>query len=145
MTLQARRLIVAVPLSELLAVLSMVMLGSVVFATLNATVTLRILEMQRLALLTAPITGFVFCLLGGWWVTRRTTADHVRNGVVLGLVVAAIDLGLLIASGAPVRVLMVTSAAARIAGGYCGGLLARKSAQVRGEEIGEAKQHRHLA
>jgi hypothetical protein len=103
--------------------------GNIAFATLDATVTARILEVQRLALWTAPTAGFVCCLLGGWWVARRASADHERNGLVLGIAVAAIDLGLLIASGAPFDMLMVTSGAGRLAGGWCGGVLARRSVQ----------------
>jgi hypothetical protein len=126
MTLRIGRLIVAIPLAELLAVGSMIVLGNVANSTLDATTTARILAVQRLALWTAPTAGFVFCVLGGWWVARRATAGHERNGVVLGVAVAIIDLGLLIVSGAPFGLLMVTSAAGRVVGGWCGGLLAKR-------------------
>jgi hypothetical protein len=128
MTLNTRRLIVAVPLAEPLAVAGMVGPGFVAISTLDAATTARILEVQRLALWTAPTAGFVLCLLGGWWVARRASAGHERNGFVLGIAVATIDLGLLIASGAPFGLLMVTSATGRLAGGWCGGLLAKRRA-----------------
>jgi hypothetical protein len=129
MTLRIGHLIVAAPIVELLAIAGIVVPGNIAFATLDATVTARILEVQRLALWTAPTAGFVFCLLGGWWVARRASADHERNGLVLGIAVAAVDLGLLIVSGAPFGLLMVTSVAGRIAGGWCGGMLAKPRAQ----------------
>lgn len=128
MTLRVGRLIVAIPLAELLAVGCMIVLGNVANSTLDATTTARILAVQRLALWSAPTAGFVFCLLGGWWVARRASAGHERNGIVRGVAVAIIDLGLLIASGAPFGLLMVTSAAGRLAGGWCGGLLAKRRA-----------------
>jgi hypothetical protein len=121
-------LLVAVPLAELLAVAGMMVPGNVVNSTLDATTTARILAVQQLALWTAPTAGFVFCLLGGWWVARRASAGHELNGLVLGIAVAAVDLGLLIASGAPFGLLMVTAPAGRLAGGWCGGLLAKRRA-----------------
>lgn len=126
MTVRVLRLLVAAPAAELLAVAAMLVPGMVLFFTLDATTTARMIEMQRLALWTAPATGFALCLIGGWWVARRAGSGHGRNGAALGGAVAIIDLALLIASGAPFGVLMVSSFAARIAGGYCGGLIAKQ-------------------
>jgi hypothetical protein len=128
----ARRLIVAVPIAEMLAIVGTVVPAVIVFATFDATVTARIIEMQRLTLFSAPTAGFVFCLLGGWWVARRATADPARSGLVLGIAVAAIDLVLLTASGAPFGMLTVTSIVGRIAGGYCGGVLAERGTRAAG-------------
>lgn len=125
--LRTRRLIVAVPIVELLCVIGMVVPAGLAFVLFDATVTARILEMQRLALWTAPTAGFVFCLLGGWWVARRPQAGEERNGLLLGVAVAAIDLALLIAAGAPLGALMVVSVVGRLAGGYCGGVLAARA------------------
>jgi hypothetical protein len=127
MTLRARRLIVAAPIAELLAVLGMLVPGGILFGSLDATSTGRMVEAQRLALWTAPTAGYVFCLLGAWWVARRANDAHERNGLALGVVVALIDFALLIASGAPFGVLMLSSVTARIAGGYCGGVLAKRA------------------
>jgi hypothetical protein len=128
--LRGRRLIVAAPIAELLAVAVMVASGALVFAFLDATVTARIIEMQRVAFWVAPAAGFVACALGGWWVARRPGAGEDHNGLALGIVVAVIDLALLVASGAPVGVLTLTSVVGRIAGGYCGGLLARRASRA---------------
>jgi len=129
MTIRAGRLLVAAPLAELLSVAGMLVPGFAVFFTLaSTTATGRIMEMQSLALWTAPLAGFVFCLLGGWWIARGTTVGHERSGLVLGVSVAMIDLALLAASGAPFGALYVSSPVARIAGGYCGALLAKRRA-----------------
>jgi uncharacterized membrane protein YccF (DUF307 family) len=102
------------------------------FATLKATVTARMFEMQASALWSAPVAGFLFCLLGGWWVARGVEVAHVRNGVVLGTAVAVSDLALLVVSGAPFGALMVSSVLSRIVGGYCGGKIAlRRARRVR--------------
>ena len=106
----------------------MMLPGIIVFAAMNATVVEKMLSMQRLALLTGPAAGFLCCVLGALWVLRGANAGHERNGLALGIAVALVDLSLLIASGAPVGVLMITSVASRIAGGYCGGLLAKRRA-----------------
>ena len=127
MSLRPRRLLIAVPLAELLAVAGMMAPAMIAFATFNATVTARILEMQHVALWSGPAAGFLFCLLGGWWVARGAVAGHERNGLALGAGVALIELVLLTASGAPFGVLYVSASAARVAGGYCGGVLAKRA------------------
>jgi hypothetical protein len=124
MTLRGRRLIIAAPIAELLAVVTIMVPSMITFATLDATVTMRMIEMQRLAVWTAPVAGFLACLLGGWWVARRASGDHTRNGLVLGIAVAIVDLALLLAAGAPLGALLVGSIDGRVAGGYCGGLVA---------------------
>lgn len=101
----------------------------IAFMTFDATVRARITEMQWVALWAAPVAGFVFCLLGAWWVGRGIAAGYERNGLALGVGVALIELVFLIASGAPFGVIYVSALAARIAGGYCGGLLAKRRAR----------------
>jgi hypothetical protein len=126
MSLRVGRLILATPVAELLAVAGMLAPSLVQFATLEATVTARMFEMQATALWSAPAAGFLFCLLAGWWVARGVGVAHERNGVTVGTAVAVIDLALLVVSGAPFGVLMVSSLLSRIAGGYCGGMIARR-------------------
>jgi hypothetical protein len=59
-------------------------------------------------------------------VARGASHAHERNGSALGATVAAIDLALMLASGASFGPLLVSSPAARVVGGYCGGLLAKR-------------------
>jgi len=129
MSLRYRRLLVATPSAELLAVAGMLVPAMVPFVTMKATVTARMFEMQDVALWSGPAAGFVFCLLGGWWVARGASAAHARNGIALGIAVAAVDLVLLVASGAPIGTLMASSVASRVLGGYCGGAIARTFAR----------------
>lgn len=132
MTLRVGRLLVATPITELLAVAGMLVPSLVQFAMLKATVTARMFEMQATALWSAPAAGFLFCLLGGWWVARSVEVAHERNGVVLGAAVAVIDVALLVVSGAPFGALMASSFVSRIVGGYCGGMIAlRRARRVR--------------
>jgi hypothetical protein len=126
MSLRIGRLLVATPIAELLAVAGLLVPGLVGFATIKATVTSRMFEMQAIAQWSAPLAGFVFCLLGGWWVARRASIAHKRNGLALGIAVASTDLVLLVASGAPFGLLMVSSVASRIVGGYVGGAIVRR-------------------
>src|SRR5262245_27299392 len=116
MSLRVGRLLIGTPIAELLAVAGLLLPTIVGFATLKATVTERMFAMQTIALWSAPIAGFVLCLLGGWWVARGAATAHVRNGVALGVAVAAIDLVLLVASGAPFGVLVMLSVTSRVIG-----------------------------
>lgn len=129
MALRVGRLVLVTPLAELLAVAGMLVPGLVQFATLDATVTARMFEMQATAQWAAPVAGFLFCLLGGWWVARGAEGAYERNGVVLGAAVGVIDLALLVVGGAPFGALMLSSFVSRVAGGYCGGMMARRRAR----------------
>ena len=142
MTLRLGRVFLAAPIVELLAVAGMLVPSVLRFLTLEATVTARMFEMQATALWSAPVAGFLFCLMGGWWVARGVEVDHARNGVALGIAVAVIDLVLLMASGAPFGALAVSSFLSRIAGGFCGGVLAlrRHRRTLRMSELAEAAQ-----
>jgi hypothetical protein len=121
MSLSVRRLAIAAPLAELIPVAVLTALLPILLASGGGTLVYQIIEAQRLALWVGPISGFVACALGGWWVARGTFADTERNGLTLGVAVAAFDVALLAVSGAPVGALMVLSAIGRIAGGYVGG------------------------
>lgn len=129
MSIRVSRLVVAIPVVELLAVTGMLVPSLLQLVTLEATVTARMFEMQATALWSAPLAGFLFCLLGGWWVARGIDVAQQRNGVVLGVAVAVIDLALLIASGAPFGALMALSFLSRVFGGYCGGRIALRRAR----------------
>ena len=130
MSLRVGRRLVAAPITELLAIVGLLVPALAQFAMLKATVTARMFEMQATTLWSGPVAGFLFCVLGGWWVARGAGVAHERNGVVLGATVAVIDLALLIVSGAPFGVLMASSVVSRVAGGYCGGMIAKRRAPV---------------
>lgn len=74
-----------------------------------------------------PVAGVVFCVFGGWFVASGAAADHVVHGLLLGAVVAAIDIGLLLAGGAEFEALFVISNVGRVIAGALGGWLAGRS------------------
>jgi hypothetical protein len=121
MSLSIRRLAIATPLAELVAVAMLVALLPALLASGSGTLVYQIMEVQRLALWVGPIGGFFVCALAGWWVARRSLGDAERNGLALGVTVAVFDLALLAVSGAPFGALMLLSVIGRIAGGYAGG------------------------
>lgn len=129
MSLRVRRLAIAGPLAELIPVAMLTAVLPVLLASRGGTLVYQIMEAQRLALWVGLIGGFVTCALAGWWVSRGTFTDAARNGLTLGIVVAAFDLTLLTVSGAPFGALMVLSAVGRIAGGYAGGWWAGRGIQ----------------
>lgn len=71
-----------------------------------------------------PVAGFILCLFGGWFVARGAASDHVVHGLFLGAVVAAIDIGLLIAGGSGFEMVFVVSNVGRMVAGAIGGWLA---------------------
>ena len=73
-----------------------------------------------------PSAGFVLCIAGGWFVARRLTEGQILNGLVLGAAVAAIDVALIIASGAPFQFIFVVSNVGRIVAGTIGGWIASR-------------------
>jgi len=82
---------------------------------------------ERLGNWVGPLAGFVLCLGGGWLVARHLTEGHVKRGLLLGAMVAAIDLAILVASGAAFQVLFAFSNLGRLVAGSIGGLLASRS------------------
>jgi len=81
---------------------------------------------MRLGMWVGPISGFVFCLLGGWWVAKRTNRAEVANGFATGVAAAAIDLALILVSGAPFLPIYAIANAGRIVAGTLGGWFARR-------------------
>ena len=120
MSLRIRRLALAAPFAELVAVAMLTAVLPALLASGGGTLVYQIMQAQRLALWVAAIGGFLVCALAGWWVARLAP-DAERNGLALGVIVAVLDLALLIVSGAPFGALMLLSAIGRIAGGYAGG------------------------
>lgn len=84
---------------------------------------------ERLGYWVGPIGGFVFCLLGGWWLARGAGSSAVRIGLLLGTAVAAIDTSILVASGADFEWIFVVSNIGRVVAGGLGGWLAGRSAR----------------
>ena len=82
---------------------------------------------QRLGAWVGPISGFVFCLLGGWWTAKPTAqGDKLLNGFAMGTAGAVLDIAISLSSGAGWAALLLISNAGRIIGGTIGGWIAAK-------------------
>jgi hypothetical protein len=79
---------------------------------------------ERLGQWEGPISGAVLCFLGGWWLTRSLSSGHFLNGLILGAVVAVIDIALLVLSGAAFQFVFVVSNGMRLGAAALGGWLA---------------------
>lgn len=71
-----------------------------------------------------PIAGFVFCLAAGFWVAKSAGTLRIQHGLLVGVVAAAIDVVLLMASSPPFSMVFVVSNIGRIVAGTLGGWLA---------------------
>jgi len=71
-----------------------------------------------------PLAGTIGCFLGGWWASRGMATRQVVQGLMVGVVAAAIDVALLLAGGASFRLLFVASNMGRILAGALGGWMA---------------------
>ena len=85
---------------------------------------------ERLGKWVGPIAGFVLCLGGGWLVARHLSEGHVPRGALLGAMVAAIDMAILVASGATFQPLFAFSNLGRLVAGSLGGLLAMRTGEA---------------
>ena len=75
----------------------------------------------RLGTWVGPIGGALATFLLAIWVARPLKADHMLHGGLLGLFVALLDGGLLIASATEFQWLFVFSGLGRIVAGLLGG------------------------
>ncbi len=73
-----------------------------------------------------PLGGALATFLLAIWVARPLAAAHVLQGGLLGVLVALLDAGLLVAGSAPFQWLFVISGVGRIVAGTLGGYLAHK-------------------
>jgi len=73
-----------------------------------------------------PVVGIVLCIAGGWFVARRLKQHQVLNGLVLGAIVAAIDVALLVAGGATFQLIFIASNIGKLLAGSIGGWLASR-------------------
>ena len=82
---------------------------------------------ERLGAWVGPISGFVLCLTGGYWVAKAASTSRIQNGLAMGMAAAALDLAIAAASGASFWLLLVISNVGRIVAGTLGGWLASGS------------------
>jgi hypothetical protein len=118
------RVVIAALLAEALAIVCLVVLVALFGPDERAAAQAYA---ARLGNWVGPISGFALTLLGGWWASRVLERDQVLNGLAVGVIGAAIDIALLVASGTAFQALFAASNAGRVLAGALGGLLASKS------------------
>lgn len=84
---------------------------------------------ERLGYWVGPIAGFTLCFGGGWLAAHGLEEGHVLRGLLLGAMVAMIDVAILVASGAAFQLIFAISNTGRLVAGALGGLLARRSGE----------------
>lgn len=114
---------IAAILAEILGILSLVLLV-VAFRPSDQTEVQAFAE--RLGFYVGPISGFLFCLAGGYWVARRASSSFLANGLATGVAAAVLDILIAAVAGAPFHWILIVSNAGRIIAGTIGGLLAKK-------------------
>jgi len=124
MQIRVGRILVTAIAVEVLAVLVLVVL--VALARPSEPAAAEAYAM-RLGYWVGPIAGFALCVIGGWWVARGLATAHLVNGLALGVVAAAIDVAILLGSGAGFQPVFAVSNIGRLLAGGMGGLLAARS------------------
>jgi hypothetical protein len=81
---------------------------------------------ERLGAWVGPTSGFLLCLIGGYWVARKS-GSPIQNGLSMGIAGALLDLAVAVAIGATFAPLLLISNAGRVIGGTVGGYIASKS------------------
>ena len=128
-SLRFGRIAIAAIVAEVIGVLALVVLVSIFGPSGGFAAAQPFAE--RLGSWVGPISGFLLCLLGGYWVARGAAPSYIQNGVGVGLAGAALDIGTAIALGAQFAPLLVFSNVGRVVGGTIGGWLAAGSSPWR--------------
>ncbi len=72
-----------------------------------------------------PIGGFVVCSLMSWWAGRPTPASAIGQGLMIGMLLAVLDVLLLFTMGeTPWHWLIIASNGGKIVAGLLGGVVA---------------------
>lgn len=123
MNLKLGSIAIAAVLAEILGILALVLLVAILRPADEAQIQALA---ERLGFYVGPISGFLLCLVGGYWASRRAKASFLANGLATGLTAAVLDALIAVLAGAPFHWIFVVSNAGRIIGGTLGGILAEK-------------------
>lgn len=120
MKLRPGKIALAAVTAEIFGLLSLVVLV-VVFKPASDDAAVQTFA-EHLGTWVGPITGFVFCCLGGFWVAKGS--EHpIGNGFAMGCAGVVLDVLSGLGFGAHFEWLLVFSNAGRVAGGTLGGWL----------------------
>ncbi|MDD9891265.1 MAG: hypothetical protein OXU66_10880 [Gammaproteobacteria bacterium] len=82
-----------------------------------------------------PIAGFLFCFLGAYILTRNLDRSRIPNGILLGLLVAILDVSILLSSSAAFEIIFLVSNTGRIVAGTLGAYVAERQAQGNAQDV----------
>ncbi len=123
MTIRWLRIVSAAVIAEIIPIVLLVALVAI-FGPSDAGAAEE--YASRLGSWVGPIGGALATFLLAIWVARPLVAGPVLHGVLLGVLVALLDAGLLIAGATSFQWLFVISGAGRIVAGTLGGYLAHR-------------------
>lgn len=121
MKIKAGRILLVAIASEVLAVLTLVLIVALFGPSDPAEAPAYA---RRLGFWVGPIAGFGYTLIGAWWIARKLGELQILHGVLLGVAVAAIDVTLLVLGGGEFLPIFVASNIGRVVAGYIGGWIA---------------------
>lgn len=75
-----------------------------------------------------PAAGFIFCFLGAYLLSKNLAQSRIPNGILLGLLVAIIDVSILIGSDSEFQIIFLVSNTGRVVAGALGAYLAERQA-----------------
>jgi hypothetical protein len=128
MTLKWGRILIATIVAEIVPLAALV---AIVAVTIPPDVENQTAYAAGIGQWVGPIGGALMAFLGGLWVGRRLTRDHVVSGALVGVLLAVIDLVSLIALSAPFAWIFVISNGSKIICAALGGLVAARVFQTR--------------
>ena len=118
------RCLIAAVLAELGAIIVLVLVVAVLSPREPAAAQAY---SEGLGRFVGPIAGGFFGLVGGYFVARPLPSGHVRHGAFFGVLFAALDVALLVASQAPFEWIFAVSNVGRFLGGVLGARLASRA------------------
>ena len=82
---------------------------------------------ENIAYWLGPIAGFLFCFTGAFLLTRNLSRSRIPNGILLGLLVAIIDINILLGSDSGFQIIYLVANTGKIVAGTLGAYVAEKT------------------
>ena len=82
-----------------------------------------------------PIAGFIFSFLGAYVITKNLSRSRIPNGILLGLLVAIVDVSILVGSDRGFEMIFLVSYTSRVVAGTLGAYVAERQAQGQTQDV----------
>ena len=82
-----------------------------------------------------PIAGFIFSFLGAYVITKNLSRSRIPNGILLGLLVAIVDVSILVGSDRGFEMIFLVSSTGRLVAGTLGAYVAERQAQGQIQDV----------